>query len=83
VNFAKLLAGRIPGSLAQTNIAGNVLFGCISGSAIAASTSIGSVMVPIQAKEGYDRAFAAAVNIASCAYGMLVPPTTAFINLLV
>ncbi|WP_339718361.1 TRAP transporter large permease [Marinomonas primoryensis] len=79
VNFAKLLAGRIPGSLAQTNIAGNVLFGCISGSAIAASTSIGSVMVPIQAKEGYDRAFAAAVNIASAPTGMLVPPTTAFI----
>lgn len=79
VNFAKLLAGRIPGSLAQTNIAGNVLFGCISGSAIAASTSIGSVMVPIQAKEGYDRSFAAAVNIASAPTGMLVPPTTAFI----
>lgn len=79
VNFAKLIAGRIPGSLAQTNIAGNMLFGCISGSAIAASTSIGGVMVPIQAKEGYDRDFAAAVNIASAPTGMLIPPTTAFI----
>lgn len=79
VNFAKLIAGRIPGSLAQTNIAGNMLFGCISGSAIAASTSIGGVMVPIQAKEGYHRDFAAAVNIASAPTGMLIPPTTAFI----
>lgn len=79
VNFAKLIAGRIPGSLAQTNIAGNMLFGSISGSAIAASTSIGGVMVPIQAKEGYDRDFAAAVNIASAPTGMLIPPTTAFI----
>lgn len=79
VNFAKLIGGRIPGSLAQTNIAGNMLFGCISGSAIAASTSIGGVMVPMQAEEGYDRDLAAAVNIASAPTGMLIPPTTAFI----
>jgi len=79
VRFAQLIAGRIPGSLAQTNIAGNMLFGCISGSAIAASTSIGGVLVPMQAKEGYDRDFAAAVNIASAPTGMLIPPTTAFI----
>ncbi|MBB3713557.1 tripartite ATP-independent transporter DctM subunit [Limimaricola variabilis] len=79
VNFARLIAGRIPGSLAQTNIAGNMLFGSISGSAIAASTSIGGVLVPMQAEEGYDRDFAAAVNIASAPTGMLIPPTTAFI----
>ena len=79
VNFAKLLAGRVPGSLAQTNIAGNMLFGAISGSAIAASTSIGGVLVPMQVREGYDRGFAAAVNIASAPTGMLIPPTTAFI----
>jgi len=79
VEFAKLIAGRIPGALAQTNIAGNMLFGCISGSAIAASTSIGGVMVPMQRKEGYDAGFAAAINIASAPTGMLIPPTTAFI----
>ena len=79
VNFAKLLVGRVPGSLAQTNIAGNMLFGAISGSAIAASTSIGGVLVPMQVREGYDRGFAAAVNIASAPTGMLIPPTTAFI----
>ncbi|GGB22568.1 TRAP transporter large permease [Allosediminivita pacifica] len=79
VNFAKLIAGRVPGSLAQTNIAGNMLFGSISGSAIAASTSIGGVLVPMQVRDGYDRGFAAAVNIASAPTGMLIPPTTAFI----
>ncbi len=79
VNFAKLVVGRVPGSLTQTNIAGNMLFGCISGSAIAASTSIGSVMIPLQVKEGYSRDFAAAANIASAPTGMLIPPTTAFI----
>ncbi|KGJ02736.1 TRAP transporter, DctM subunit [Paracoccus halophilus] len=79
VDFAKLIAGRVPGSLAQTNIAGNMLFGSISGSAIAASTSIGGVMVPMQKREGYDHGFAAAVNIASAPTGMLIPPSTAFI----
>ncbi|MFM2478098.1 TRAP transporter large permease [Celerinatantimonas sp. MCCC 1A17872] len=79
VNFAKLFTGRIPGSLSYTNIAGNMMFGAVSGSAIAASTSIGGVMVPMSAKEGYNRNFAAAVNIASAPTGMLIPPTTAFI----
>lgn len=79
VNFAKLFTGRLPGSLSYTNIVGNMMFGAISGSAIAASTSIGGVMVPMSAKEGYNRGFASAVNIASAPTGMLIPPTTAFI----
>ncbi|UTF60415.1 TRAP transporter large permease [Gilvimarinus sp. DA14] len=79
VNFAKLFSGQIPGSLSHTNIAGNMMFGAISGSAIAASTSIGGVMVPMSKKEGYKNSFAAAVNIASAPTGMLIPPTTAFI----
>lgn len=79
VNCAKLFTGKLPGSLSYTNIVGNMMFGAISGSAIAASTSIGGVMVPMSAREGYDRGFAAAVNIASAPTGMLIPPTTAFI----
>ncbi|ELU8343785.1 TRAP transporter large permease [Salmonella enterica] len=79
VNFAKLFTGKLPGSLSYTNIVGNMMFGAISGSAIAASTSIGGVMVPMSAREGYDRGFAAAVNIASAPTGMLIPTTTAFI----
>ncbi|EAQ6111670.1 TRAP transporter large permease [Salmonella enterica subsp. enterica serovar Inverness] len=79
VNFAKLFTGKLPGSLSYTNIVGNMMFGAISGSAIATSTSIGGVMVPMSAREGYDRGFAAAVNIASAPTGMLIPPTTAFI----
>ncbi|EJB5995845.1 TRAP transporter large permease [Escherichia coli] len=79
VNFAKLFTGKLPGSLSYTNIVGNMMFGAISGSAIAASTSIGGVMVPMSAREGYDRSFAAAVNIASAPTDMLIPPTTAFI----
>lgn len=79
VNFAKLFSGKIPGSIAHTNIVGNMMFGAISGSAIAASTSIGGVLVPMGEKEGYSRPFSAAANIASAPTGMLIPPTTAFI----
>lgn len=79
VNFAKLFSGRIPGSLAHTNIVGNMMFGAISGSAIAASTAVGGVMVPMGEKEGYSKSFAAAANISSAPTGMLIPPTTAFI----
>lgn len=79
VNFALLFVGRIPGSLAHTNVLGNALFGSISSSAIAASTAIGGVLVPQQVNAGYDRKFATAVNIASAPTGMVVPPSTAFI----
>jgi len=79
INLAKLMVGRLPGSLAHTNVVGNMLFGSISGSAVASAAAIGSVMTPIQKKEGYDPSFAAAVNIASAPTGLLIPPTTAFI----
>lgn len=79
VNLAKLFVGRLPGSLAHTNVVGNMLFGSISGSAVASAAAIGSVMGPLQKKEKYDPAFSAAVNIASAPTGLLIPPTTAFI----
>ena len=79
VDFAMLFVGRVPGSLAHTNVLGNALFGSISSSAIAASTAIGGVLIPQQVEEGYDRKFATAVNIASAPTGMVIPPSTAFI----
>lgn len=79
INFAKLFVGRIPGSLAQTNVVGNMLFGSLSGSAVAACSAMGGSIYPIQKEEGYDPAFAAAVNIASAPSGMLIPPSNGFI----
>lgn len=79
VNLALLILGRIPGSLALTNIAGNAMFGSISGSGIAAATAIGGVMNPLEKEHGYDESFSAAVNIATAPVGQLIPPTTAFI----
>ena len=79
VNFAKLFAGWIPGSLAQANVVGNMLFGALSGSSVAAASAMGGCIYPIQKDEGYDPAFANAVNIASAPTGLLIPPTSAFI----
>lgn len=79
INLAKLLAGRLPGSLAHANVLGNMLFGSISGSAVAAAAAMGSVMSPLQEKEGYNKAFSAAVNIASSPTGFLIPPSGALI----
>lgn len=79
VNLAKVLTGRMPGSLAQTNTLANMMFGSISGSAVAAAATVGSTMAPMQEKEGYDRSFSAAVNIASAPTGMLIPPSNTLI----
>ncbi|PLW77785.1 TRAP transporter large permease [Cohaesibacter celericrescens] len=79
IEFAKILGGRLPGSLAHCNVLANMMFGAISGSAVASAAAVGGVMAPIQKKEGYDPAFSAAVNIASCPTGLLIPPSTTFI----
>ena len=79
VNAAKVMVGRAPGALAQTNIAANALFGAVSGSGVAAAAAIGSTIGPIQAKEGYNKGFAAATNIASAPAGMIIPPSNLMI----
>lgn len=68
VNCARLISGRLPGSLAQTNIVANMLFGAISGSGTAAAAAIGGTMAPIELEEGYDKDYVAAVNIASALF---------------
>ncbi len=79
INFSKIVAGRLPGSLAHANVLGNMLFGALSGSAVAAAAAIGGTLAPIEEEEGYDPAFSACVNIASSPSGLLIPPTSAFI----
>ncbi|WP_428670062.1 TRAP transporter large permease [Roseibium sp.] len=79
IEFAKVLGGRLPGALAHCNVIANMMFGSISGSAVASAAAVGGVMSPLQKKEGYDPAFSAAVNIASCPTGLLIPPSATFI----
>lgn len=79
VNVAKVLAGRMPGALAQANVVANMLFGAISGSGAAAAAAIGGTIGPMQEKEGYDPSYSAVVNIASAPTGMLIPPSNLMI----
>ncbi|MEU3306696.1 TRAP transporter large permease [Nocardiopsis sp. NPDC055551] len=79
VDAAKVVTGRMPASMAQTNVVANGLFGSVSGAAVASAAAVGTVMGPRMAQEGYDRRFGAAVNIASAPAGMLIPPSNTFI----
>ena len=79
IDAAKVLTGRMPNSLAHTNVLANALFGAVSGAAVAAAAAIGTVMTPRMREEKYDRNFAAAVNVASAPAGMLIPPSNTFI----
>jgi len=79
INFAKVLVGMFPGGLAYVNILAAMLFGAISGSAVAAAAAIGGFMIPLMNNEGYDRNFSAAVNITSATTGLLIPPSNILI----
>ena len=79
VNVAKAIAGRMPGALAQTNIIANMLFGAISGSGAAAAAAMGGTIGPMEEKEGYDKNYSVAVNVASAPVGMLIPPSNTMI----
>lgn len=79
IAFAKSIFGSIPGGLAFVNIISCMLFGAISGSAVAAASAIGGFMSPMMEKEGYDRSFSAAVNISSATTGLIIPPSNILI----
>lgn len=79
VNCAKVISGRLPGALAQSNVVANMLFGAVSGSGVAAAAAVGGTMAPLEEQEGYSKEFSAAVNIASAPTGMLIPPSNTLI----
>ena len=75
VRFSNAVFGHIRGGLGLANVGGSMIFGGISGTAIADTTSIGAVMIPGMAKSGYDKPFAAAVTAASSTVGPIIPPS--------
>ena len=79
IDFAKVLVGKLPGGLAFVNIMAAMLFGAISGSAVAAASAIGGFMHPVMKKEGYDDSFSASVNITSATTGLIIPPSNILI----
>ncbi len=80
INLAKLVTGKTPGALAQTNVVANMLFGAISGSGTAAASAMGSIIGPVEKEEGYDPNFSAAANIATAPTGLLIPPSNVMIT---
>lgn len=75
IALAESLVGWMRGGLAMVNIVASFFFGGISGSAAADTASLGTIMIPMMEKEGYDADFSTAVTITSSCEGLLVPPS--------
>jgi tripartite ATP-independent transporter DctM subunit len=75
VNIARLLVGNLKGGMGQVSIIGSVMFGGVSGSAVADASALGNALIPVQKKEGYPAGFAAAINASSSTVSVLIPPS--------
>ena len=75
INLARIFVGFIRGGLGLVNILASSLFGCISGSSVADTSAIGSVMIPQMVKAGYPRVFATNVTICGSVQALLIPPS--------
>lgn len=75
VNTARLIVGRFKGGMGQVSVLGSVMFGGVSGSAVADASALGNALIPVQKQTGYPPAFAAAVNSASSTVSVLIPPS--------
>lgn len=75
IEFARAAFGFLPGGLGMVVVGASMLFGGISGSAIADSAAIGSVMIPNMAKQGYSKAFAGGLVAAAGTIGIIIPPS--------
>jgi tripartite ATP-independent transporter DctM subunit len=79
INLASALVGHIRGGLAIVNVVASMFFAGISGSAVADTASLGSVLIPSMKKRGYSGSFSAAVTSSSGTIGIIIPPSNAVI----
>ncbi|HIB36067.1 MULTISPECIES: TRAP transporter large permease [Mesonia] len=79
INFAKALIGSLPGGLIYVNVIAAMLFGAISGSAVAAASAIGGILGPPMEKENYSKEFGAAINVTASTTGLIIPPSNVLI----
>lgn len=75
IKFADALVGWMHGGLALVNILASMFFGGISGSAVADTSSIGSILIPMMNDSGYDKDFSVAVTVTSSCQGVMIPPS--------
>ena len=69
------LMGHLRGGLAHVNVLSSILFAGLSGSAVADTSALGSMLIPAMEKQGYTRRFAAAITAASSVIGPIIPPS--------
>ncbi|MFW6016574.1 MAG: TRAP transporter large permease, partial [bacterium] len=79
INFSKYLIGNLAAGLAHTNILASILFAGISGSAVADTAGIGSILIPAMVDEGYDKDVSTAITAASSIIGPIIPPSITMI----
>ena len=75
VEFAQAMMGHLRGGLAHVNVLSSMLFAGLSGSAVADTSAIGSMLIPAMEKQGYSRRFSAAITAASSVIGPIIPPS--------
>ncbi|MGR3494926.1 TRAP transporter large permease [Citreimonas sp.] len=75
VEFSQALMGHFRGGLAHVNVLSSMLFAGLSGSAVADTSALGSMLIPAMEREGYTRRFAAAITAASSVIGPIIPPS--------
>jgi len=75
VEFAQAMMGHFRGGLAHVNVLSSMLFAGLSGSAVADTSAIGSMLIPAMEKQGYSRRFSAAITAASSVIGPIIPPS--------
>ncbi|MDX9860957.1 MAG: TRAP transporter large permease [Rhodospirillales bacterium] len=75
VNLARVFVGFIRGGLSLVNVLASTFFGCLSGSSIADTASVGSVMIPEMERAGYPRVFATNVTVCGSVQAILIPPS--------
>lgn len=79
LDVADLLVGRVKGSLGHVNVVVSMLFGGISGSATADTSSIGAILIPMMKAKGYSAPYSAAITAASSTIGLIIPPSIVMI----
>jgi len=79
VRFADVLVGHLRGGLAHVNIVTSMFFAGITGSAVADTSAIGSMLIPAMNDQGYDEDFSAAVTVSSSVIGPIIPPSIPFV----
>lgn len=75
VRFASAAVGRVRGGLGMVNVSSSMLFGGISGSAVADTSALGSILIPIMKEKGYDADYAVNVTVTSSIAGVVIPPS--------